>query len=96
MKLQTWEAHHSKAYDHIYILRARQLIPIERSRAVIDQRGPTPTLLWMRRWANTILTGITLRQYRSLLYEFPSGNLVGGLPLVAHTGEDSIGPAPHP
>ena len=25
----------------------------------------------------------------------PSGNMVGGLPLVAHTGEDSIGPAPH-
>ena len=32
----------------------------------------------------------------SLLYEFPSGNLVDGLPLVAHTGEDSIGPAPLP
>ena len=27
---------------------------------------------------------------------FPSGNLVGGLPLVAHTGEDGIGPAPLP
>ena len=69
MKLQTWEAHHSKAYDHIYILRARQLIPIERSRAVIDQRSPAHTFVWMRRWANTVLTGITLRQYRSLLYE---------------------------
>ena len=33
------------------------------------QRWPTPTLLWMWRWANMILTGITLRQYRSLLYE---------------------------
>ena len=32
----------------------------------------------------------------SLLYESPSGNQVDGLPLVAHTGEDRIGPAPHP
>ena len=27
----------------------------------------------------------------SLLYEFPSGNQVDGLPLVAHTGAGSIG-----
>ena len=27
------------------------------------------TCLRMRRWANTLLTGITLRQYSSLLYE---------------------------
>ena len=27
---------------------------------------------------------------------FPSGKQVDGLPLVANTGEDMIGPAPHP
>ena len=26
----------------------------------------------------------------------PSGNLVDGLPLVVNTGEEGIGPAPHP
>ena len=42
---------------------------IEESRAVINQRWSDHTFLWMRRWANIILTGITLRQYRDLLYE---------------------------
>ena len=33
---------------------------------------------------------------RSLLYEDPGGNLVDGLPPVASTGEDRIGPAAPP
>ena len=55
-----------KAYNHMQLLRARERIPIEGSRAHRDQRSPGHTLLWMRRWANTILTGITLRQCRDL------------------------------
>ena len=35
-------------------------------RTLADQRSPAHTFVWMRRWAHTILTGITLRQYRDL------------------------------
>ena len=63
MKQQTCRVQKMKAYYHIYDLRARQLIPIEQSRAENDQRWSAPTFLWMRRWANIILTGIALRQY---------------------------------
>ena len=69
MKLRTRHLDQMKAYNHTQLLRARELIPTEGSRAYRDQRGRDHTLLWIGRWANTILTGITLRQYRSLLYE---------------------------
>ena len=57
MKLQR-RAQNMKAYDHIYQLLARQLIPKELSRAENDQRSPANTQLWIRRSANIILTGI--------------------------------------
>ena len=59
------------------ILRARQLIPIERSWARPDQRGRDHTFVRGRRWADMIHTGITLRQYSSLLFELlmPQGNI---------------------
>ena len=36
------------------------------------------------------------REVRPCSTSSPSGNLVGGLPLVAHTGEDAMGPEPPP
>ena len=69
MKLQTRRLHRIKAHGCGHVISSPELIPIEQSRAEHDQRCPDHTLLWMRRWANTLLTGITLRQYRSLLYE---------------------------
>ena len=69
MKLQTCHLHRIKAHGCGHVISSREIIPIERSRAETDQRCPDHTFLRMRRWANTLLTGITLRQYRSLLYE---------------------------
>ena len=69
MKLRTRHLDKMKAYDHTQLLRARELIPIEGSRAYRDQRGRAHTFVWMRRGANHILIGITLRQYSTLLYE---------------------------
>ena len=69
MKLQTRRLHRIKAHGCGHVISSRELIPIEQSGAETDQRCPAHTLLRMRRWANTILTGITLRQYSSLLYE---------------------------
>ncbi len=37
-----------------------------------------------------------LRVVQTCSASYPSGNLVDGLPLVVDTGEDGIGPAPHP
>ena len=37
---------------------------------------------------------VLLRWCVILLYEFPGGNHVDGLPPVAHTGKEGIGPAP--
>ena len=84
MKLRTRHLDKMKAYDHTQLLRARELIPTERSRAHLDQRGRDHTFLWERRGANTILTGITLRQYNTLLYELlgTSGKPSTWLPLV--------------
>ena len=65
-KLQTREVHHSIAYDHIYHVLARQLIPTQGSRAIHEKPVGPHKFVWMRRWANTILTGIILRQYRDL------------------------------
>ena len=58
MKLQTRRAQNMKAYDYIYQLLARRRIPTDKSKAENDQRSPAQTYLRMRRWANTILTGI--------------------------------------
>ena len=69
IKLQTRRMHRIKAHGCGHVISSRELILTEQSRAEHDQRCPDHTLLWMRRWANTFLTGITLRQYRSLLYE---------------------------
>ena len=69
MKLQARRLHRIKAHGCGHVISSRELIPTEQSRAENDQRCPAPTFLRMRRWANTILTGITLRQYSSLLYE---------------------------
>ena len=69
MKLRTRHINKMKAYDHTQLLSARELIPTEGSRVYLDQRGRDHTFLWERRGANTILTGITLRQYSTLLYE---------------------------
>ena len=69
VKNQTCQAHNLKPNYPGYVISSRELIPIEQSRAENDQRCPDHTLLWMRRWANTVLIGITLRQYRDLLYE---------------------------
>ena len=69
MKLQARRLHRIKAHGCGHVISSRELVPTEQSRAEHDQRWPTPTLLWMWRWANMILTCITLRQYRSLLYE---------------------------
>ena len=69
MKIQTRRLHRIKAHGCVHVISSRERIPTRQSRAEHDQRCPAHTLLRMRRWANTILTGITLRQYRSLLYE---------------------------
>ena len=69
MYVRTRHLNKMKAYDHTQLLRARELKRIEGSRAHHDQRGRDHTFVRERRWANTILTGITLRQYRTLLYE---------------------------
>ena len=69
MKLRTRHLDKMKAYDHMQLLRARGLIPTDGSRARHDQRGRDHTFVRERALANIILTGITLRQYRTLLYE---------------------------
>ena len=52
---------------------------------VVDQ-------IWrLDKWCDHTSLGLA-----SLLNEFPSGNQVDGLRLVAHTGEDDICPEPHP
>ena len=58
IKLQTREVHHSIAYDHIYHILARQLIPTDGSRAIHEKSGRPHLLLWAGRWANTVLTGM--------------------------------------
>ena len=74
MKLLTRHLDKMNAYNHTQLLRAREIIPTEGSRAYRDQRGRNPTFVWERRGANTILTGITLRQYSTLLYVQPAVN----------------------
>ena len=54
---------------YIYHVPSRQLIPTQESRARREKPGRPQLFLRMRRWANTILTGIIPRQYRDLLYE---------------------------
>ena len=63
MKLRTRHLDKMKAYDHTQLLRARELIPTEGSRAHHDQTGRDHTFVRARALANIILTGITLRQY---------------------------------
>ena len=77
MKLRTRHLDKKKAYDHMQLLTALLLIPTDGSRARHDQRGRDHTFVWERALANIILTGITLRQYRTLLYELlmPPGDI---------------------
>ena len=63
MKLETRRWHRIKAHTCLHVISSRELIPTEQLRAELDQRSPAHTFLPMRRWANTILTGITLRQF---------------------------------
>ena len=69
MRLQTRCLHKSKAHGCGNVLFSRELIPKEQSRAEYDQRCPDPTFLGIRRWANTILTGITFLHHSSFLYQ---------------------------
>ena len=63
MNIRTRHPDKMKAYDPTQLLRARELIPTEGSRAYLDQRGRDHTFLRERRGANHILIGITLWQY---------------------------------
>ena len=87
MKLRTCHLDQMKAYNHTQLLKARGLTPIEGSRAHRDQRGRTPTFVRERALANIILTGITLRQYRTLLYELLTPNVY--VILVIHADYDA-------
>ena len=76
------------SFDEEYILR--------------ESSSPEPRC-WCFSLFALCFTFVWLNQTNTCSRSSPSGNLVGGLPLVANTelpanntGEDSIGPEPHP
>ena len=60
------------ASHHSSYLSSRELIPTTGFRADINQMWSAHTFVRTGRLAHTLLTGITLRQYRDLLYELRS------------------------